>query len=111
MQTQINSSPSQSSSGSHLGLTTKLMIAFLVLGTVPLAIMAVFSFRSIGKLNDSVSSSYRDASQATIDTIDRNLFERYGDVQAFGLNQALAAKASWYKVGAEANPIVEAMNG
>jgi len=38
-------------------------------------------------------------------------FERYGDVQAFGLNQALAAKESWYKVGASANPVVEAMNG
>ena len=107
----MNPAPPLPSSSRHLGLTTKLMIAFVVLGVVPLTIMAVFSLRSLAKLNDSVSGSYRDASQATIDTIDRNLFERYGDVQAFGLNQALATKASWYKVGATANPIVEAMNG
>ena len=103
--------PVSRSSSRTYGLTAKLMTAFLVLGILPLGIMAVFSFRSTAKLNDSVSSSYRDASQTTIDTIDRNLFERYGDVQAFGLNQALAAVDDWYKIGADNNPVVAAMNG
>jgi len=45
-----------------------------------------------------------------IDTIDRNLFERYGDVQAFGLNAAATDTANWRAPGA-ANPLVAAMNG
>lgn len=51
------------------------------------------------------------ASAATTITqrIERNLFERYGDAQAFGLNQVVLDRKSWYQVGDE-NPIVTAMN-
>ena len=99
------------SPGRSFGLTAKLIIAFLALGTIPLVVMALFSFRSLGRLNEAVTDSYRASSQTTIDTIDRNLFERYGDVQAFGLNQALAVQDDWYKVGADKNPVALAMNG
>jgi methyl-accepting chemotaxis protein len=44
-----------------------------------------------------------------LDTIERNLFERYGDVQAFGLNSVVHDVEHWYKRG-ETNPIVTAMN-
>jgi len=73
--------------------------------------MSVFSFRSMGRLNDSITKSYLDTTQAAVNMIDRNLFERYGDVQAFPLNHALKNQASWFKAGAAANPIVVAMNG
>ncbi len=101
------SAPSRSS----LGLTGKLVIAFLVLGTLPLIAIAVFSFRALDRMNEGVADSFRATSQAIIDTVDRNLFERYGDVQAFGLNQALAATGDWYKVGSKENPVANAMNG
>ena len=98
-------------SRSSLGLTGKLVISFLILGILPLVAIAVFSFRALNRLNDSVADSFRATSQAIIDTVDRNLFERYGDVQAFGLNQALAATGDWYKVGSQQNPVALAMNG
>lgn len=93
------------------GLTTKLIVAFLVLGTVPLAIMAIFSFRALTAMGDHVRDSFRASSVAALDTIDRNLFERYGDVQAFGLNHAIHRTGDWYKTGADTNPVAAAMNG
>ncbi|MCB1059863.1 MAG: methyl-accepting chemotaxis protein [Calditrichaeota bacterium] len=43
------------------------------------------------------------------DKIDRNLFERYGDVQAFGLNRIIGEKRNeWYK--RNDNQIVDVMN-
>lgn len=44
------------------------------------------------------------------DKIDRNLFERYGDVQAFGVNEAVNDKPSWHQVGSEKNKIAAAAN-
>ncbi len=95
---------------SALGLTGKLVLAFILLGTIPLVVIALFSFRALNHMNESVADSYRAASQSMLEKIDRNLFERYGDVQAFGLNQAITVTGDWYKAGAEANPIVRAMN-
>ncbi|MBI5423615.1 MAG: methyl-accepting chemotaxis protein [Opitutae bacterium] len=43
--------------------------------------------------------------------IDRNLFERYGDVQAFALNHALRDRSQWHQPGATRNSIAAAMNG
>ena len=45
-----------------------------------------------------------------IEVIERNLFERYGDVQAFGLNTASYDKKNWKNPGVD-NPLVKAMNG
>ncbi|MBI5767742.1 MAG: methyl-accepting chemotaxis protein [Verrucomicrobia bacterium] len=73
--------------------------------------MALSSFRAFARLNESVADSYRATSADMLDTIDRNLFERYGDVQAFGLNHALRNRADWHQPGAAANSIVAAMNG
>ncbi len=94
-----------------LSLTRKLIVAFLAFGTIPLVVTALFSFRALETLGKRIDDSFRASGVATIDSIDRNLFERYGDVQAFGLNHALHSTGDWYKVGAEANPIVAAMNG
>jgi methyl-accepting chemotaxis protein len=93
-----------------LGLTRQLVISFLIFGALPLIALAFFSFRALDHLNESIADSYRASSESMIESIDRNLFERYGDVQAFGLNQAIQATDNWYKVGAEANAIVRAMN-
>jgi len=43
------------------------------------------------------------------DVIDRNLFERYGDVQAFGYNAAAFEPTNWRRP-ANDNPLVEAMD-
>jgi methyl-accepting chemotaxis protein len=45
----------------------------------------------------------------TLDAIDRNIFERYGDVQAFVVNGVINDQESWYKPDRE-NTIAAAMN-
>jgi hypothetical protein len=109
MQTTHTSTPRHARTA--LGLTGKLVLSFLILGIVPLATIAVFAFLALNKMNESVTDSFRATSKSMIDTIDRNLFERYGDVQVFGLNQAVAAVDEWYKVGSKENPVALAMNG
>jgi len=65
-------------------------------------------------LGETSSASIRKQAQAIAveigDKIDRNLFERYGDVQAFGFNTVVQNQAHWYHTGAGANPIVVSMN-
>ncbi|MCC7143825.1 MAG: methyl-accepting chemotaxis protein, partial [Candidatus Eisenbacteria bacterium] len=53
---------------------------------------------------------YQTTAASIGDFIDRNLFERYGDVQAFGTNRVIAERESWYQVGSERNQIAAAAN-
>ncbi len=68
-------------------LKTKLLLSFLVLGLVPMAIVGVLSYR-VAYQASLDSSGLRMLSTAVnlSDKIDRNLFERFGDVQAFAFN-------------------------
>ena len=50
-----------------------------------------------------------DNARALNDKIDRNLFERYGDVQAFGTNTAAYDPANWHNPVAT-NPLITAIN-
>ena len=94
-----------------LTFSTRLVITLGSVGLLPLLIMAGFSLRSVVNIEEAVRVSLAKSSTTVLELIDRNLFERYGDVQAFGLNQTLAAQDDWYKVGAQANPVARAMNG
>jgi len=47
---------------------------------------------------------------AVNDVIDRNLFERYGDVQAFGLNAAAHDALNWRNQNPD-NPLIRSING
>ena len=49
------------------------------------------------------------ANGSVSNVIDRNLFERYGDVQAFGVNAAAWEPTNW-KNPSETNPLIQAMN-
>jgi methyl-accepting chemotaxis protein len=65
----------------------KLMAAFLLIGMVPLGVVGYLAYsRSRAALLDLVSGSLQADAVNTLDKIDRNLFERYGDVQAFAFN-------------------------
>lgn len=59
---------------------------------------------------EKLAAPLSTAAASVSDRIDRNLFERYGDVQAFGYNVAVEQKTDWYKPGAENSRIVRAMN-
>jgi Methyl-accepting chemotaxis protein (MCP) signalling domain len=94
-----------------LTLSQKLVGALACFGLAPAALIAWLSYStSASTMTDDVGKSYEHAAVTLHDTIDRNLFERYGDVQAFGVNDAVFNRAAWYKVGAERNAVAQVAN-
>jgi len=68
-------------------LNIKLVAGFLFLGLVPVIVIGWYSFRaSADQLQEAAGHLLEDAAITDGDIIDRNLFERYGDVQAFAAN-------------------------
>ncbi|MGH1491016.1 MAG: methyl-accepting chemotaxis protein [Acidimicrobiales bacterium] len=68
-------------------LKTKLIASFTILGLVPALLLGWVSFqRSAAELQMDAASRLQEAAVTYGDMIDRNLFERYGDVQAFAAN-------------------------
>ncbi len=93
-----------------LKIKAKLTLLLLVFGLLPLVIVMPITFE---KLNEAKQTKIRHlADSATIinEIIDRNLFERYGDVQAFSLNSAVQDKDNWNNIS-ENNPLINAING
>jgi hypothetical protein len=93
-----------------MSFRSKLVLCLLAIGSVPLVVLSLIALRSANTLNTSIEAAHESASRTAMELIDRSLFERYGDVQAFGVNHAIYDRASWYKVGDKENPIVAAMN-
>ncbi len=92
-----------------LSFRTVLTLTCLSLALAPLAFMTYINWRGATQLEDTIGIEYKTIAAAVADKIDRNLFERHGDVQAFGLNRAVQDKELWGKSGEE-NPIVRSMN-
>lgn len=68
-------------------LRHKLLTAFLVFGLLPAMIVGYLAYaQADAALEARAGEKLFYQAQATIDAIDRNLFERYGDVQAFAAN-------------------------
>ncbi len=88
----------------------KLAALLLVFGLVSAAVM-YFVFKSSGEtFREAFRKPNEQLAVAIGDTIDRNLFERYGDVQAFGLNAAAHDTSNW-RDPSQSNSLVSAMNG
>ena len=65
-------------------LRAKLIGLFVVTGLVPLAVLGVVSYsRAASEMRDTAGAKLADVAFNASDKLDRNLFERYGDVQAF----------------------------
>ncbi len=85
-------------------LRALLVVVVLVCSTVPLAGLGIFAWqRSEGDWVRNSGELLQSEAHSTIDKIDRNLFERYGDVQAFAFNPdatgdapSVAAAADFY---------------
>ncbi|MGF1609830.1 MAG: methyl-accepting chemotaxis protein [Kiloniellales bacterium] len=91
-------------------IRTKLTALVLLFGIVPaLAIFTVYS-ASQSEFQDAVRGTIELEAAKLGDVIDRNLFERYGDVQAFGLNTAALDPMNWRNPSSD-NPLIRAMNG
>ena len=94
---------------SNFKVRTKLALILVVMSFIPgAAIFGVYQFQE-KKFEADYSAAF-GASAATIsEIIDRNLFERYGDVQAFGYNAASHEPAN-FKNPVDTNPLIIAMN-
>jgi len=74
-------------------LRVLLVLVVLACSTIPLAGLGVFAWqRSEGDWVRNSGELLQSEARSTIDKIDRNLFERYGDVQAFAFNPAASAE-------------------
>lgn len=90
-----------------LSVKWKQIVLYMIVGLVPLGIVSVINNISFEKIQDINARNLQTVASEIADKIDRNLFERYGDVQAFALNTVLRNKENWYK---SSSPIVDSMN-
>lgn len=92
-----------------LSLRKKTPAALVLVGLVPTLVIGAIAVRSV----DAGKAARGERLQATAvqlaDRIDRNLFERYGDVQAFALNRVVHDRTQWYQQGADTD-LVHTMN-
>jgi methyl-accepting chemotaxis protein len=67
-----------------LSIRTKLIALFLLVGLVPVAVVAQKSYSTASNaLAKNAQNAQKELAAGASDKLDRNLFERYGDVQAF----------------------------
>ncbi|MEM6960502.1 MAG: methyl-accepting chemotaxis protein [Myxococcota bacterium] len=90
-----------------IGLSTKVVLLLVGFAAVPLVLVSILTLRSLGALEDDATDRYQGLAANVGEKIDRNLIERYGDVQAFGLNGVVHDRENWYR---RDSPIVNAMN-
>lgn len=94
----------------HNQIRTKLTSLFLIFGIVPAVALYAEFILSKPTFESAFRQPIQQVAMTIGDTIDRNLFERYGDVQAFGLNTAALEWQNWQNPVPE-NPLIQAMNG
>ncbi|MBL8880883.1 MAG: hypothetical protein JNG88_17350 [Phycisphaerales bacterium] len=93
-----------------LSFTTKLCLVLLFFGLTPLSILAYIASGAMQRVEQGAGGRFQNLAENIADKIDRNLFERYGDVQAFGLNRIVHNVDDWYECEERDSDIVRAMN-
>lgn len=76
----------------------KLILAFMAFGLLPFLLAGKLAWSGVAEQEKLVGEALQGNADRVIDTIERNLFERYGDVQAFGLNEGFHDQSKWYQV-------------
>ena len=90
-------------------IKSKLIALFILFGAVPALGMLAVYYSFSGEIEHAYREPVKDTAVSLADVIDRNLFERYGDVQAFGANAAAWAPENWRNTS-PGNPLTGAMN-
>ncbi len=93
----------------RLGVAAKLAALLVAFGLVPATLVLLLLLSESDSLARPSLLRLREAAITLNDIVDRNLFERYGDVQAFTENAAAKSRDTWGKPGG-ANPLVAAMD-
>lgn len=101
--------PGKSLSPRTLGIRGKIVTALIAFALLPLLLLTAALWLETGEIKQGQTGRVVMAAQAINDVIDRNLFERYGDVQAFGYNAVAIDPQNWGRPGDD-NPLVVAMN-
>ena len=91
-----------------LSLRAKVIVFGLLIALIPLGITIWRAERNYQEVRQDTNHVFETFAVMLLDTIERNLFERYGDVQAFARNDALQDREQWYKK--TDTKIVEALN-
>lgn len=94
----------------RFGVRDKIVGLPILFGIVPAAVLFAILESHGDDFRGAMTTEMQVMAQQVNETIDRNLFERYGDVQAFGLNAAAHNRGNWSNAS-DANPLVRAMNG
>ena len=71
----------------QFGLTPKLVALLFVFACIPTMVVAFIGYDATHDMEDDVGKRFQATAETIADKIDRNLFERYGDVQAFASNR------------------------
>lgn len=106
----VNTKSQKLKSFAKLKIAHKLVALLLVFGLIPASIIYSFFIFESSEFRDAFRKPVEQLSISLGDVIDRNLFERYGDVQAFALNTAVKDKANWGNPS-DGNPLITSMNG
>ncbi|MDN3721276.1 methyl-accepting chemotaxis protein [Roseibium salinum] len=93
-----------------LRIAHKLVAMLLVFSLAPAATVFLFYKLEEGEFRSAFRDPVEQLAVSIGDVIDRNLFERYGDVQAFALNTSVKDTANWGSSAAD-NPLIRSMNG
>ncbi|MCA9192316.1 MAG: methyl-accepting chemotaxis protein [Planctomycetales bacterium] len=92
-----------------MSVRNKILALTICVGLLPALVLSFVGWTSSNDLAQKTVAEYQQIAENVGDVIDRNLFERYGDVQAFCLNTAIRNTENWYKQ--ELTPLHDAMNG
>lgn len=93
----------------HWGVAGKLVALFAIFGLLPMAAIGMIAFQAASGLKEKVGLRFQDTASSLSEQIDRNLFERYGDVQAFTYNDVTTRLSNWGDPS-DTNAISQIMN-
>lgn len=90
-------------------IKSKLAVILVLISVLPAIVIGIAFNIQKEKLYNERKADLTAIAQNIGDIIDRNLFERYGDVQAFGYNTAAHDSANW-QTPSESNILTISMN-
>jgi len=88
-----------------ISVSVKLALLLLLFTLIPVLALGVSLWNATKEQEEQNLRTFSIFAEQIADAIDRNLFERYGDVQAFGLNRILDS------VDSDPGAVRDAMNG
>lgn len=94
---------------SKFRIKQKMLLAFGMFALIPLVVGLVVVYLGVESTKKEQSKQIATITKSSMDMIERNFFERYGDVQAFGLNTVVQDQTQWYKQDGT-NPVAKVMD-